>query len=268
METESKRDLIFTIAFDAPNAPFHQMMAKMLVSSIFRTGFGGDVLILTNSEHRVFEHGRANVEEISLDTSAISRNELGGEAQQFKYRAREFVAAERYEKVMFVDCDCLFQRSPDELLNGDEDIRFSEEPVAQLTGEYNNAYLTDAELETLAGPCINSGVWWVRGDRFAGVMERWERIDSSPPLRRKLAGDQPAWARLILDAQFQSSPFRLGTDIRYPLIERRTEREFAEAVLLHFNAAKPTEKLAQMFGTYMRRFHAETCFSLLGFLDG
>lgn len=262
------KNLIFTIAFDQPNVPYHQMMAKMLVSSIFRTGFSGDVLILTNSEHRVFEHGRANVEEISLDTGSIAPGALGLEAMQFKYRAREYVPVEDYEKILFVDCDCLFQSSPERLLEGEMDIRFAEEPLWQVTSMYHNAYLTDAELETLTAPAVNSGTWWVRSEHFHRVMEEWERIDAQEPLRKKNAGDQPAWVRLLLDTPLRREAFRLGIDVRYPLIERRTEFEFAEATLTHFNGAKPADKLAHLFGAYLRRFHAETSFSLLSFLDG
>lgn len=40
-------NLIFTIAFDQPGQPYHQSMAKILVSSIFRTGYSSNVLILT-----------------------------------------------------------------------------------------------------------------------------------------------------------------------------------------------------------------------------
>ncbi len=178
-----KKNLIYTFAFDPPGEPYHQMMAKMLVSSIFRTGFKGDVLILTNYEHRVFEYGRHNLKEIALDATRIPPREIGREILNFKYRSRHFISAERYDKVMFVDCDCLFLRNPDELLAGDAEIMFSEETCGDITDQYHNAFLTKKEMKSLDAHSINGGFHWIVGHRFQEVLAEWERIDAQPHLR-------------------------------------------------------------------------------------
>ena len=265
--SESK-NLIYTIAFDPPNEPYHQMMAKMLVSSIFRTGFTGDVLVLTNSEHRVYEHGRRNLEEVCLDSTRISPGEMGREIFNFKYRSRHFVPAERYEKVMFVDCDCLFLKNPDELFAGDAEIMFAEEPWHTITERYFNAYLSDSEMQTLVAPGINAGLWWIAGSQFQDVLAEWERIDSQPYVRGGGYPDQQSWVRLLLDTKLRAMPFRSGVDVRYPFAESRTAPAFAEASLLHYLAASRTKKVSYMFGDYMRHFHAETAPALLHFIDG
>ena len=263
-----KKNLIYTIAFDPSNEPYHQMMAKMLVSSIFRTGFSGDVLVLTNYEHRLFEHGRSNLEEISLDSTQISPGEMGREIFNFKYRSRHFVPSDRYEKIMFVDCDCLFLKNPDGLLADDAEIMFSEEPFTKITDIYFNAYLTELEMETLVAPGINAGLWWVSGHRFQEVLEEWERIDSLPYVRGGGCPDQQSLVRLLLDTKLQTKPFRLGVDVGYPFAETRKAWAFAEASLLHYLSGPRTRKVSYMFGDYMRHFHAETAPALLHFIDG
>lgn len=262
------KNLIFTIAFDRTGEPYHQSMAKILVSSIFRTGYVGNVLVLTNSDHRLYEYGRPGLEEISLDTSALTDSELGLKAQQFKYRAREYVSSLDFDRVMFMDCDCICQRNPDDLVRGDADILFSEEPAFQITSPFFSAYLRDDEMRGLAAPGMNSGLWAVRGACFQDLMEEWERIDTLPPLREKLGADQPAWVRLLRDTKLRAEPFRIGIDVHFPMLERRSEFDFQSATVLHFNGAPPPVKLAHMCGVYMRRFHVQTCMTLLGLLDG
>ena len=262
----AERNLIFTIAFDRSNQPYYQMMAKMLVSSIQRSGFEGDVLILTNSPTRVFEYGRPNLEEISLDTSGITDGDFGLQAQQFKYRAREYVDAESYAKVLYVDADCLFLRNPEELLLADADLCFSEEPASLQTSPWNNSYLTDEEMQKPSRLGANSGLWWVRSEHFQATLREWERIDSLPELREKRS-DQPAWNRLVLDTA-RTHCLRLGAEVHYPMMDQRTESEFAAAVLLHFNCAGAMRKLSHMFGNYMRHFHTSSAPALLSFLDG
>lgn len=266
--TPKKKNLIYTIAFDPPNEPYHQMMAKMLVSSIFRTGFSGDVLVLTNYDHRIYEHGRSNLEEIALDSSKIPSTEMGREIFNFKYVSRHFVPSDRYEKVMFVDCDCLFLKNPDELFANDADIMFSEEPWAKITDIYFHAYLSELEMQTLEKPGINSGVWWIAGHYFQEVLEEWERIDARQYVRGGGCPDQQSWVRLILDTKLRAKPFRVGLDVRYPMVELRKAPEFAEASLLHYLSARRTRKVSYMFGDYMRHFHAETAPGLLHFIDG
>lgn len=262
------KHLIYTYAFDPPGEPYHQMMAKMLVSSIFRTGFSGDVLVLTNYEHRLFEHGRRNLEEIAVDSTQIPRGEVGREIFNFKYRSRHFVPSARYEKVMFVDCDCLFLRNPDALLSGDAEIMFAEETWGSITSEVNHGYLSPQEMETLQAPAINSGCWWIEGRHFQEVLAEWERIDARPPLRGGFCPDQVSWVRLLLDTPLRAKPFCHGLEVRYPFLESRTTQAFAEATLLHYLCAPRTQKVSYMFGDYMRHFHAETAPALLHFIDG
>lgn len=270
-EKPGARNLIYTVAFDPPTKPFHQVMAKMLVSSIFRTGFTGDVVVLTNSEHRVFEHGRERLEEVSLDTARVDGG-LGDAAQRFKFEAREFFDPSGYEWVMFVDCDCLFMENPERLLAGTTgaEILYAEEPFCDLSHDAFNAYLTDAEIAGARESKrmgINSGTLAVKGAAFAGVMKEWERVYRGP-CRHRGWHDQTAWARLILDIGGRAAPFPRPGGIYYPLVETVHPAEMFKGTLYHFLSVRSVAKIPHIYGHYMRRFHAETAFAMMSFLDG
>ena len=261
--------LIYTIAFDSPGRPFHETMAKLLVSSIFRTGFSGDVLVLTNSPHRLFDNRRRNLSEMSFDTSKISPSGLGAEAQRFKFGAREFINVKKYDRIMFVDCDCLCLSNPDGMLTGDEVIAYSQETFTKITEPGNNAYLDDGEMEQLDSPGINSGIWWVKATHFGEVLTAWERIDARPPCREKGFGEQPAWVRFLLDTPLPRRTFLYDQDVKYPLLEKRVAMDADDCVIQHFCGVwKTTDKLKHLYAAYVRRFHAESVFGMLTWLDG
>ena len=230
----SMKNLIYTIAFDSPGRPFHETMAKLLVSSIFRTGFSGDVLILTNSPHRLFENRRRILSEMSFDTSNVVQGGLGAEAQRFKFGARKFINAKKYDKIMFVDCDCLCMNNPDRMLTGDEDIAYAQETFTKINESVNNAYLDDDEMQRLDSPGINSGVWWVRAKHFGKVLTEWERINARQPCREKCCGEQPAWVRFLLDTPMRKRAFIYDKDLKYPLCEKRVGMDADDCVIQHF----------------------------------
>lgn len=261
------KHLIYTIAFDDSGRPYHQVMAKLMISSLYRTGYSGDILFLTNWQNKLYEFGRPGLKEVALETRFRGKK-FHESAQRFKYNAWRFVKTADYDKVMFVDCDCLFLKSSDHLFRPRVDIGYSLEGFTKITGEHNNAYFTKRELETLTGPGINSGVWWVTGNLYRKIMRKWEAIDRRRPLRPKNCGDQPAWVRLLLDTKLKKKPFTYDKDIRYPFWERRMCQEFDAATVLHFCGASPAQKVSHMFGFYYRHFHGDTIPSLLSLLDG
>ena len=262
------KNLIYTIAFDQPGQPLHQLMAKMLVLSIFRTGYSGDVLILTNFPHRVFEYGRRRLREMSFDTSRVDPAALSAEAQRFKFGARDYINTAKYEKIMFIDCDCLCMHNPDSLLVGKEDIAYTLETFSKMNLPGNNAYLETKEMRRVARPSINSGTWWVRARHFKKVMTEWERIDSRPPRRRKICGDQPAWVRFLLDTPLRKRAFAYDREVKFPACEKRAAPDFDECVIQHCCGTAALTKLKHLYSAYQRRFHAETIFAMLSFVDG
>lgn len=260
-----KRNLIYTIAFDKPGEVYLHAMAALLARSILKMGFRGDVMIFRNSRQRVIDPPHSQVTEMKVRFS--SEAEFVLDAQQSKYRLRRFIKAEEYDKVMFVDCDCLFLKDPERLFNAPVDVMFAQEPFNTITCAGNNAYLTDEEMRVWRAPAINSGLLWVRGTFYQELFDEWERVDSQPPLRFKVSGDQQAWVRVVRNCRLKTRPFQFDLDVRYPCIERRTSHEFSKATVLHFAAAPPQVKAAFMLGMYLQWFEPTKAPTLLPWLD-
>ena len=98
-----KRNLVYTVAFDPPDSPGHRMMAKMLVSSLLRTYFCGDIVVFRNSPDPLFRVERKGLEEIQIGAPQLDGQEGAEEAWCWKYRVRNFIEAERYDKILFLD---------------------------------------------------------------------------------------------------------------------------------------------------------------------
>jgi hypothetical protein len=179
-----------------------------------------------------------------------------------KYKAFHFLNPEAYEKIMFVDSDCLFLRNPDSLFSLDADIAYTEEEHHDITYEWHFAYLTDEEMATLKRPAINSGCWWVRSEHFPAVMTEWRRINRRPPLRPRRCSDQSAWVRLVLDTNLRTQPFPAKA-IGFPHSQKKTMLEHEAATVLHFTMTDAAHRLASMYGFYMKRFELSAMPKLL-----
>ena len=91
MEAPQKPNLIYTGVFDPPGSEGCRILAKMLVSSLLRTGFYGDILVFRNSEAPLFLVERKGLEECTIETPEI-HGKAGAElAWCWKYKVREYV---------------------------------------------------------------------------------------------------------------------------------------------------------------------------------
>ena len=259
--------LIYTIAFDALGESHHQIMAKVLITSILRNGFRGDVLVFTNSKYRLFETRRPRLREVSLDSG--SNNEaISTFAKTFKYEAPAHINVGKYEKIMFVDSDCIFVRDPSSLLAQECDLMYSLESWSVITDSWHNGYLTDQEMSSLKLPGINSGVWWVRGEHYIALMKEWKTVNRSAERRKQASTDQSAWVRVLLDTQLRALPFSPAV-VRYPFYERMTLTEMDHAALLHFAyVGERCDKVAHMIGFFTRAYNTQVAAAMLDWATG
>ena len=193
--------LAYTVAFDPPGSPGHSSMAKMLVSSLLRTYFGGDIIVFRNSPEPPFRVERKGLEEIYIETPQLGGLVGAEDAWCWKYRVREYIDAEKYDKILFLDADCLALRNLDHLLEGDWDLAYQTEKGLNISLPQFSAFMTDEEVATLQRNGINSGHLAVRGAIYQEVMAEWERIDTGPVLQGRGCMDQGSWNRLVLDAE-------------------------------------------------------------------
>lgn len=150
----------------------------MLVSSLLRTYFNGDIVVFRNSEAPLFLVERKGLHEVWLDAPQLTGTAGAEDAWCWKYRVAELLDVTGYDKVMFLDADCLALRNVDHLLEGDWDIRFLAEHGTTATGGYYSAFMTDKERAAAAARVgVNSGAFAVRAGIYHDVMKAWRQID-------------------------------------------------------------------------------------------
>ena len=274
-------NLVYTIAFDAPGSNAHRLMAKMLASSLLKTHFFGDVIIFRNSPISIFRVERKGLEEVFIETPRLSGFEGAKDAWCWKYKIRNLLPLEGYDKILFLDADCLALRNIDHLLEGDWDIAYKEEANSSIRSSQFSAFLTDEEMQTLKRPGINSGQLAIRADRFEDVMTQWENIDRSEPIRHTNCFDQCSWNKLIVnlekgngeyplqssgEARVRTRKFERG-EICFPLLSDCMYTAYEDAALLHCLGADTRKKLRFLFSTYMGTFYFDDELIVLNLLE-
>jgi hypothetical protein len=244
-------NLCYTIALDAPGQDVHRRMARLLVTSLLRTGWAGKIVVFRNGDgDPVLPEGHDAVEERRIESAPES---AWSETMAWKYRVREQLDLTGMDKVLFLDCDCLVLRSINHLMMGSWDIYTAPEP-GRLTEFAFNGYLTDAEMEKLKeAPGLNAGVIGVRADHFVAVMAEWERINARIQLRPWYGRDQHAWNRLILDTPLRHRCMAAG-EVQFPFLHRAFYPDYRRAALVHAADRSPEEKLSLLFGLWMEAF--------------
>jgi hypothetical protein len=258
----SRPSLLYTIAFDGPGGEGTRFLARMLASSLLRTHFSGDMVIFRNSEHPLFQVERRGLQEVFLDVPQLTGEALAEDAWCWKYRVAEMIDPTGYDKIMFLDADCLALRNIDHLLEGDWDIRYQPERGKVATGGYYSAFYTDAELAAASTRIgVNSGSWAVRAEVFHDVMRAWQKIDTSP--RQRLTGfwDQASWNTLLMrhtaekrtKKRWEAQPFPTG-EIQFPMYLDLDYRDYSHAAITHNCGINALGKAQFTFGLYMRTF--------------
>ena len=70
----TKNVLCYTVAFDLNESSFFRQQVRMLVSSLCRSGFQGDIKVVHSSEFEIFGRPRISVEEIRIDPPVGSKD--------------------------------------------------------------------------------------------------------------------------------------------------------------------------------------------------
>ena len=258
-----KKNLIYTMAFDSPQSEGYRFLGKMLVSSLLRTFFHGDIVVFRNSPAPLFMVERKGLEEVYLETPQMEGQEGAEEAWCWKYRVAELIEnPEQYDKILFLDCDSLALRNIDHLLEGDWDIRYQPERRKPMNGRSFQAFLTEEEMALAAKrDGANSGTIAVRGSKFHEVMEHWRDIDESEMVRDSGFRDQASWNALLLrcaqePATWGAEPFPVG-EVQFPGYLDPHYSSYTKAALTHNIMPDTLEKIEFTFGLYMRTFFCD-----------
>ena len=234
-------------------------MAKLLAVSRLKTFFSGEIVVFRNSEAPLFMVERSGLREVQIE----DRWENPCEA---KFEIAGLIDAERCDKILYVDADCLALGNIDHLFDFEEDVRYTEEPGMPLTKEQFNAYLTKEEM-ALPRQGSNSGIWIVRAGRFAEAMAEWKRIHATKPRRARHFADQPAWNKLLLGGKFTATPFQ-RKDVVFPACFDFVWHDWRRAPLCHFcGSMDAAMKLEFMFGAYAMRFYGDAVPFMIDLLE-
>lgn len=265
---KSHRHLAYTLALDhPPGAVGHRTLAKMLVLSLLRTGFRGDIVVIKNSAAPLFLVPRDGVKEVVVTTDGPDGDDFWHYAQQWKYRVRELLDVTGYDKVMFLDADCLALRDVSSFLDEDWDLAYYPEPGSRAGEAFFNCFISEDEAGHLAQPGVNGGFLAVRGALFHEVVAEWERIAEGPSPRTKFFADQAALTRLVIETPLQKRAMgrrEMATPFGY---DSRAQDYFG-SMLVHLAGSRELEeKLRFMFGLYMSTFFYDPQALLLQVLE-
>ena len=199
-EQPLRKNLIYTVVLDAPGAEGYRFLGKMLVSSLLRTFFTGDIVVFRNCENPLFLVERKGLEEVYVETPQIIGQAGAEQAWCWKYKVAEMLDVRGYDKVLFLDADCLALRNVDDLLEGDYDIAYQVERKARGDQQSFNGFYTEEEMARAAQrDGVNSGTLAIRAEIFHDVMREWERIDTGEMARPENGfRDQASWNALLM----------------------------------------------------------------------
>jgi hypothetical protein len=265
------RNLVYTVALDPVGTTGHKNLAKMLVSSLLRTRFSGDVLVFHNSPGPLFMVPRESVKEIRVETpTAESKNgAFAAFAQSAKHAVASMIDHSAYEKIMFIDCDAVALRNIDHLFRGEWDIAVFAEPGRSIQEECYGVYLTSKELRSLKREGLNSGTWAVSGSKYEKLISHWRRVEATAPRKGGWFREQSAFNRVVLDwdgtvRQWPKSAVAL------PLCNNRYApyRSYMRSTILHAAAGDGVNyKLQFLFSAFAGSFLFDPQLALLNILE-
>ena len=260
--------LAYTVAFDMAQSRSSRIMAKLLVSSLLKTSFPGDIVVFKNFRSPLLAVRRVGLREVVIETPPWAEPEDDSEclleSLAWRFRAREAIDPSPYDKILYLDADCLALRTLDHLLAGVWDIAYQPERGRPVREKVFNGYLRDDELTARDG--VNAGTFAIRSELWSSVLEEWERIYLSAPTRHPEFRDQTSWNRLLLDASLRAVPFERG-EIALPFAPGIRYRHYREAALVHMVGEDSELKVDLAYALYMTKFYRDPAGLFLNFLE-
>jgi hypothetical protein len=251
------RNLVYTLALDRAGETGHRNLAKLLVSSLLRTRFSGDILVFHNSSSPLFMLAREGVREVRIDLPENGcARAFGGLAQSSKHAVAAQIAAARYDRVMFIDCDAVVLRNIDTLLASSGELAVVAEPDSDITTYPYGGYLSAAERASFVREGFNSGTWAVSGARFGEFVTRWRETETQTPPGGECLREQSAFNRVVLDWDdtMMIWPHHL---IALPFCNRHAAayHTYSDATIVHAAGGRSVDhKLRFLFGVFAGAF--------------
>jgi hypothetical protein len=218
--------LLYTVA---RGDPVFRAMARECIRSARARGYIGDFLALTDAAEPV--HG-ADVAHLEAGPDQLAKAGLT--------RVLDRTALAEYDKILYVDADCVFTENPACLLEPDA-LRFAVETGGPIP-DYNTVFLTPEErhrFRRAGAPHVNTGTILMPGPEAFDLLRAWETFWAKCP-RHEIARtprwrwcnpslmDQPAMQAMLFRESVPWEPFPPGA-IEFPVLTGRRD-----ATLLHY----------------------------------
>lgn len=267
-----KKNLIYLVAFDAHGHQGARVMAKLLVSSLLKSLWSGDIMVFRNHPTPLFPVGRPGLTEVYCETKPWKAHNPEDvedcllESLKWRFLAREQIDSSQYDFICYLDSDCLALRNVDHLFDQEADVLIQRERGRRIDDPVFNGYLTEEERRLLKVDGINAGTIAVRGSCFQELMRNWEKVYLSEPPVHDRFRDQTALNRLLLDTSLKVSPFERG-EIRFPFHLDLSYSDFRPAAILHMVGKGQKEKIDLAFAFYMSTYYNDGQGLFLDFLE-
>jgi hypothetical protein len=263
------RRIVYTVAFDDPGSNAYRNLAKLLVSSVARSGFDGQIVVFHNAEMPLFQFPRSAVAEERIELNDIEGEEAAGTTREDRWRLKHQVAPILFEyewdRALFIDADCIVTGSLDPFFEGAWELAVYREPGKPVTSDQFNCFLTEAEMEVLKGEGVNSGVFCIDRSVAEEFFLSWAEAEKQEVTRDQSCLDQAALNRVVVDGKFVLGD--CSQHVSRPLYTDTSARHRWNAPVVHFVGAMEAEKMKAAFGLFMETYYCDPSLTLFNLLE-
>jgi hypothetical protein len=270
----SEQVLAYTIAIDSPGERLYRNLAKLLASSVLRSGFDGRLIIFHNGENQLFPLGRSNIveERIEIDVDGSIQTATSFHSEQYERRwslkhqlSEVLIGDYEWDKLLFLDADCLVTKPLNPIFEGDWELAIYREPGQRIAEPQFNCFLTDEEMEQENVEGVNSGVFCVHRSIAERFFNAWRAAEELQVTRRRCCLDQAALNRVLLDESFVTKD--IGSLVAMPFHTDRYRSDSCSATINHFVGALGQQKLRASFGLFMESYFFDPNLTLYNLIE-
>ena len=192
-----KKALLYMIAYDAPGEAYYRCLAKMGVCSLVAAGWPGQVLLISNGRHRIFDRPPPRLREECISTDGQTPGGVAESARVMKMRAAELIRAQKYSHIVYADADILFNASIAEITSRMPGLHVAREHWIRRAAPSRAAFFS-GKTKPPAGSSPDAGFWIVDAESYGGLMREWALVYQSLPAGTVIEKrDRHAWNFLL-----------------------------------------------------------------------
>ncbi len=269
-----QRNLVYSIAYDDHGETLYGNLAKLLASSIIRSGFDGEVVLFHNGALPLFRLDRSRVSEVPIDLVDHPPILTGGDFTPIleqrwalKHRVAAILLNEyEWDRLLFIDADCLVVGPLDEMMAGDYELAVYRERNRKITQMSFNCFLTDDEMNSAEVDGINSGIFCVDRSIARSFFTAWEEAETRTEQRFRWCTDQAALNRVVLDHDYALKDLTHLVGMPYNTDDTRHDLESGKSII-HWVGQTGHRKLKASFGLFAEAYLFDPSLTLFHLME-